>query len=533
MKPALSYCRVSTKSQQEEGSSLETQSTAIKELADSLSLRIGKEIKEVYTGAELYDRPGLTVIRDAIKTGEYSMLLCHSIDRLSRHPIHLGIIAMECDRAGVELRFVTEHLDNTPEGQLIQYVRGYAAQVEREKIRERSIRGRRAVLLSGKIHNAGSELYGYRRNKEKGVREVYEPEAAVIRRIFEMIVKYEYGTRAIARILNSEGIPSPSEGKRSLTERTYQWSKTEVARIISEESYKGVAFGWRYKSTGRKHNTAKRDLNERIKLPDHVVPAIVTAELWQSVQLRKEENRGERARNEKRQYLLRGYIYCSCGQRMYSEPTKCGRYYRCSSRDKATGPCGASNVRAEVCEEWVWEQVKLHVERPDLIRRGLEKRKATGKMKYLESDLRRQQQQLAKLETAQQKLLGRFKNDPSDTLLSVIETEIERTEKEKNALRKSIAELEGRLAVKQNSILNFKALSAYCEQVKRRLPSATFQQKRIALQAFGVKVHVSGRADSHWYMILDAGVADQTSACQGHNTIVIYYKAKAKRRKAA
>jgi site-specific DNA recombinase len=50
---AVVYCRVSTRNQKEEGSSLESQADACVKHAESLGYTIGRVTKEVYSGAEL------------------------------------------------------------------------------------------------------------------------------------------------------------------------------------------------------------------------------------------------------------------------------------------------------------------------------------------------------------------------------------------------------------------------------------------------------------------------------------------------
>jgi site-specific DNA recombinase len=90
---------------------------------------------------------------------------------LSRNPVHLFILAEECEKAGVELHFVTEPLDHSPEGQLIGFVKGYAAQIEREKIRERTVRGKRARAIEGKLpQGTGRGAFGYRYERGTGRR---------------------------------------------------------------------------------------------------------------------------------------------------------------------------------------------------------------------------------------------------------------------------------------------------------------------------------------------------------------------------
>ena len=57
---------------------------------------MGRVTREVYTGAELWDRPKLAQVRADLKAGQAEALLVYAIDRLSRDPIHLAIVAEEC-----------------------------------------------------------------------------------------------------------------------------------------------------------------------------------------------------------------------------------------------------------------------------------------------------------------------------------------------------------------------------------------------------------------------------------------------------
>ena len=174
---AIIYCRVSDKGQETHGTSLDSQERECIAHAATLGFTVGYVTREVYTGAELWDRRKLSQVRADLKTGQYAALICYSTDRLSRDPIHLAILAEECERAGVALHFASETFDDSDEAALIRYIKGYSSKKEREKIRERGLRGKYQRALNGKIHGHGPELYGYRRDKERGVRVIYEPEA--------------------------------------------------------------------------------------------------------------------------------------------------------------------------------------------------------------------------------------------------------------------------------------------------------------------------------------------------------------------
>ena len=75
----------------------------------------------------------------------------------------------------------------------------------------------------------------------------------------------------------------------------------------------------------------------------------------------------------------------------------------------------------------------------------------------------------------------------------VAEREISRAEKEKQQLRATIAEIERRLAEQQQAIGQLDALKTYCERVAQNLESFGFEEKRMALEALGMRVKGNGR----------------------------------------
>jgi site-specific DNA recombinase len=115
---AAIYMRVSTSGQEESGSSLDTQESACRTFATEHGCTISPAhiYRETFSGIELWDRPQLTKMRAAIRAKEVDRVVCYAIDRLSRDPVHLGVILSEAEHAGVPVEFVTEPLDDSPEG---------------------------------------------------------------------------------------------------------------------------------------------------------------------------------------------------------------------------------------------------------------------------------------------------------------------------------------------------------------------------------------------------------------------------------
>lgn len=501
-KLALVYCRVSTRNQ-EDNYSLDTQADACVNHAESLGYTVARVTKEIYSGAELFDRPLLSQDRMDLRAGKFQALVCYSIDRLSRDIAHLAIIADECDRVGVEMIFVTEQLDSSPEGKLLQSVRAYVAEIERQKIRERTMRGRKARVLSGKIHNAGSEFYGYRRDKEKGVREIYEPEAAIIRRIFYLYVNEGMSMTALTRLLNQEGIPAPGINRNFKDGRQPIWSKGTVRYLLKMDAYKGDTVVWRYttQKRGAKASTRIRDGAEHIRLPENITPAIVPVELWDQAQAlmkaRGTWKGAQKTRNLSRPALLRGLVFCAdCGGPLYFSSQKGSEpRYRCqrNNHDSFGRICNGRSTVAEIVEAWVWEQVTQVMQNPKVIQQELQRRIKKGPDRTLLANLKACETQLEKLERGQQRLVKQMMV-ASDDLTELIERELGSSQRQKEKLTKEMEELKARLTAQEINHENLKSIASYCQHVSERLAEFDFDSKRMLVEALGVSVKVSGYA---------------------------------------
>lgn len=486
---AIVYTRISSQGQ-EENTSLHTQADAGINFAKGLGLPVLKVYREIYTGAELYDRPFLSEARESMKLGKCSHLIAYSIDRLSRDPIHLAIFAMEAERAGVELMFVTEPLDNTPEGALIRYVKGYAAQIEREKIRERCIRGKRAIALSGRIHNAGTDLYGYRR--EDGKRIIHDLEALIVADIFKRVAVDGDSVRAVARYLNRAGSLPPSVGKRVYRDgHTPRWGKSTVTRILREPSYKGEAIAWRWqgRKIGKRQIVSLRPVQDHIRLPEGTVPPIVSPEIWNRAQV---NNGGANTRNQVREYLLRGWIRCGCGQAMYSETSKGRKYYRCSSRDKATGWCGAKQIPADFADEFVFETLHEYIRTPRVLEAGLNSTMDKSHIAELKAERVRIEKALEKNVAGLQKIIRRFRTVESESLSKALDLEVKSVETEQAMLRGKLEQVDEQIKRTKRVRLDVGKIAQYRKQIEANLREAGFETRRLMLRAFAGRATVAG-----------------------------------------
>jgi site-specific DNA recombinase len=123
------------------------------------------------------------------------------------------------------------------------------------------------------------------------------------------------------------------------------------------------------------------------------VPAIVDEALFAAVQSQLEENRQrKRARPEGDRYLLQGLIVCKrCGYGCYGKPVSRASakgparyaYYRCTGSDAyrfgGQRLCWNKQVRTDLLDAAVWEDVRSLLSEPERIRAEYERRRQKAK----------------------------------------------------------------------------------------------------------------------------------------------------------
>lgn len=165
---AIVYSRVSTDAQERDGTSLDSQERASQEYVDSSGWALLESIKDTASGYSL-DRPGIERLRLLLRQGSVDVVVAYAVDRLSRNQNHIGVLFDEVEQAGAQPQFVTEKFEDTAIGRSILAARAFIGEVEREKIAERTMRGKAERARSGKIaQGTGKGIYGYRYIQESG-----------------------------------------------------------------------------------------------------------------------------------------------------------------------------------------------------------------------------------------------------------------------------------------------------------------------------------------------------------------------------
>src|SRR3954469_6887612 len=202
---AIVYSRVSTDAQERDGTSLDTQERASLDFAHQQGWRVVEAIRDAASGFSL-DRPGVERVRRLLRADAADVVIAYAVDRLSRNQNHIGVLVDEIQQAGARLEFVTERFEDTAVGRFILAARAFVGEVEREKMGERTTRGKLERARSGRIPQAfGRGCYGYVYNSATGQREIEPFQAEVVRRIFTRYAEVRSFER-VARELNEDGI---------------------------------------------------------------------------------------------------------------------------------------------------------------------------------------------------------------------------------------------------------------------------------------------------------------------------------------
>src|SRR5215204_7534017 len=147
-KQAITYARVSS-DDQVRGYSLDQQIGALREWATQEGYEVLEEIRdEGWSGAYL-ERPGLDRVRDLVEAGGVGVVVAQDADRITREPSHRAFLDEEFERFGTRLVALDDWGDDSHEGELLKYLKGWVSKGERLKIAERSRRGRRQKALRG------------------------------------------------------------------------------------------------------------------------------------------------------------------------------------------------------------------------------------------------------------------------------------------------------------------------------------------------------------------------------------------------
>lgn len=359
--------------------SIEDQVALCRERAD----REGWDVVDVFTdfaisGAAGIDegaRPGLNAMLARVEAGGVDQVLAEATDRIARHQGDAFTIRERLTFAGARL-FTLSDGEVT---EITATFRGLMDAQFRKDLAAKVKRGQRGTISQKRF--AAGIAYGYRKanrldaNGEliRGLREVDEDQAEVVRRIFREFAA-GFSPRQIADRLNADGVPAvqPRSGGNSFWRgSTIYGDRKRKNGILQNQLYVGkLIFNRTRKIVDPRTRKALIRANPESEWLIEDVPElrIVDDQLWQSVQDvlgMVQARRPERSRRPK--HMLSGIVRCGvCGGAW----TVIGRERWGCSRHREGGPAACSNNRTTETasmEERVLKGLQDHMLDPELV----------------------------------------------------------------------------------------------------------------------------------------------------------------------
>lgn len=268
----------------------------------------GWNIIEVYrldamSGKSVMDYPETKRMLQDIKDGKIDGLIFSKLARLARNTKELLEFAEVFKQYNADLISLAESIDtSTPAGRLFYTMIAAMATWEREEIAERVAASVPIRAKLGKPLSAQTSL-GYKWVNKEFV--VDEKEASIRKLIYEIFIKTKR-KKATARELNEMGYRTRSGAL---------FTHSTISRLLKDTTAKGIRLA--------NYTSGKKDANgSRLKSSDEWVyldcPAIVSEDVWNECNAILEQQMSRYNRpGPKSVHLLSGYLYCSCGSKMY------------------------------------------------------------------------------------------------------------------------------------------------------------------------------------------------------------------------
>jgi len=322
---AVIYARYSSHAQREE--SIEGQLRVCYDYAERAGFRVIKEYIDRAMTATNDQRPSFQQMIADSAGREFDTVLVYALDRFARDRYDAAVYRKKLKDNGVRILSVTQPIDDSPEGVLIESLLEGLAEYYSKNLARGVMRGMRENALNCKAVG-GVVPTGYKVDHAT-MKYVIDPEkAAIIREVFDL---YANGMSIveICRYCNSHGYR---------TNRDRPFTRNSLSTILKNRKYIGV-----YKF-------------DDIEV-EGGMPVIVDAEVFERVQERiSRGNRSKPRKNDDVEFLLTGKLFCGhCGKPMVgtSGTGKGGQVYYYYTCRQHGNKCLKTAERKEKLEEFV------------------------------------------------------------------------------------------------------------------------------------------------------------------------------------
>lgn len=503
------YARVSSNKQASEGT-IASQIQNLKDYCKEKNFVVDDKfifVDDGVSGSNL-ERPGLEKLRDAAFRSEIDAVVILCPDRLARKYSHQLILIEEFKRFEIELIFVNREISSSPEDQLLFQVQGVIAEYEREKISERSRRGKIYKAKSGSVSVLSSAAFGYlfipkSANSEAKLL-IDIKEADTVRKIFEWYVGEDISIFEVTKRLNNQEIP---------TRKADKWSSSTVHNILTNTTYIGRG-GYRKRSCSpstRQYKQGKGKVvqslsNHRKIRPESEwitikTPQILSEKIFEGAKAKLESAKKFSKGNKKYEYLLSGLVSCKhCGHSLTgasgsnSKTRQIYRYYRCiGSLGWIYNPkrCPSRNIRAEVLDELVWDQIGNLLRDPDLVLRNYSGQISSEAKNYEDIDhlISKKNLEMRSFQKSKMKIIDLFEEDLITK--EEVHLRLKKTAKNIDQIETELQFLTHQKSIQDKGMALIVKFEEYFGDTVRNLQNLGFDEKRKILKLLVEQVRIN------------------------------------------
>jgi len=316
-----------------------------------------------------WERRELLRLWDESERGSFDVVLVTEMFRIARFASEQFAVIEHLKRYNVRVESITEKFEDSAEGRLLMSIQGFLGEVEANKIKIRTSRGkfhRAKQALSGQ----GQPAYGYVWASTKSYSNAYYE---VSTRVFidgagnewteVKVIDWTYekclqgmSLRQMAHTLTAIGVPT-REGHKV-------WGLTTLRKVLTDRRY-----------TGRAITVIDGEENEIAGL----IPRLVSDGVFERVQrqLILNAEMSPRANKHPKNTIMRSLVFCGvCHRRMHVKhffnshgnrtQQSC---YKCGRNDGIEGGVHKHNISisCSVLDEEAWEFARLHIQNPRLV----------------------------------------------------------------------------------------------------------------------------------------------------------------------
>ena len=345
------YCRVSTDSEEQEGSLIVQREhflATIKKNPDWEFVDIYYE--QGISGTKKETRPELNRLLQDCKRGKVNLVLTKSISRFARNTTDCLDMVRTLVRMGVHLVFEKEQIDTRlVESEFLMTLLASLAEEESHSYSENN-RWSIQKRFQNNTYRPATAPYGY--DLVDGKLVINESEERIVRMIFDLYLS-GIGAQRIAVRLREDGVQNKRTGQVwQGKEMTFKWTSKTILKILQNVDYIGDAILQQMYHD----ETFKLRRNQGEKQQYYITdrhPAIISRDTFAKVQRLIAQRREEHGSGtEIQRHLLSGKVYCGyCGSvmyRAYSHKGAANRYrWLCKTHHEEIEKCSMRAILEE------------------------------------------------------------------------------------------------------------------------------------------------------------------------------------------